>query len=510
MNYNLMPLLALLPLAQGVMAQQQKQPNIILIMSDQHRGDALNCMGNPAVISPNIDALAADGTLFTNAYSSAPSSTPARAGLLTGLSPWHHGMVGYGRMGTHYQFEMPQMLRDLGFFTFGIGKMHWFPQKSLHGFHGTLLDESGRVDTKDFISDYRLWFNTQVPGLNPDSTGIGWNEHRGGIYKLDENLHPTHWTAETAINMIHHYKDGNGQPLFLKISFARPHSPYDPPKRFMDMYQGRDVPAPFVGDWCKDKPYANLQDPQKASKDAAFGNFGEEYAKESRRYYYANITFVDEEIGRIIAALKDEGIYDNSLVVYVSDHGDMLGDHHHWRKTYPYEGSSHIPFIVKWPEKYHYTKGGKVDEVVELRDVLPTFIDVAGGKVPAAMDGKSVKTLMDGNAGKWRKYLDLEHATCYSDDNYWCALTDGHLKYIWRLHTGTEELFDLRKDPQELHNVASDKKYKKQLTEMRQHMVEHLKERGDEFVKDGKLQVMKRTLLYSPLFPDENPVDPGL
>ena len=215
MNYNVMPLLALLPLAQGVMAQ--KQPNIILIMSDQHRGDALNCMGNPSVISPNIDALAADGTLFTNAYSSAPSSTPARAGLLTGLSPWHHGMMGYGRMGTHYQFEMPQMLRDLGFFTFGIGKMHWFPQKSLHGFHGTLLDESGRVDTKDFISDYRLWFNTQVPGLNPDSTGIGWNEHRGGIYKLDENLHPTHWTAETAINMIHHYKDGNGQPLFLKI-----------------------------------------------------------------------------------------------------------------------------------------------------------------------------------------------------------------------------------------------------------------------------------------------------
>lgn len=510
MNYNLMPLLAFLPLAQGVMAQQQKQPNIILIMSDQHRGDALNCMGNSSVISPNIDALAADGTLFTNAYSSAPSSTPARAGLLTGLSPWHHGMMGYGRMGTHYQFEMPQMLRDLGFFTFGIGKMHWFPQKSLHGFHGTLLDESGRIDTEDFISDYRLWFNTQVPGLNPDSTGIGWNEHRGGIYKLDENLHPTHWTAETAINMIHHYKDGNGQPLFLKISFARPHSPYDPPKRFMDMYQGRDVPAPFVGDWCKDKPYANLQDPKKASKDAAFGNFGEEYAKESRRYYYANVTFVDEEIGRIIAALKDEGIYDNSLIVYVSDHGDMLGDHHHWRKTYPYEGSSHIPFIVKWPEKYHYTKGGKVDEVVELRDVLPTFIDVAGGKVPAAMDGKSVKTLMDGNVGQWRKYLDLEHATCYSDDNYWCTLTDGHLKYIWRLHTGTEELFDLRKDPQELYNVASDKKYKKQLTEMRQHMVEHLKERGDEFVKDGKLQVMKRTLLYSPLFPDENPVDPGL
>ena len=153
-----------------LMAQQQ--PHIILIVSDQHRGDALNCMGNPSVITPNLDALAQDGTLFTNGYSSAPSSTPARSGLLTGLSPWHHGMLGYGRVGSQYRYEMPQMLRDLNYFTFGIGKMHWFPQKALHGFHGTLVDESGRVETKDFISDYRLWFQMQAPGLNPDSTGI--------------------------------------------------------------------------------------------------------------------------------------------------------------------------------------------------------------------------------------------------------------------------------------------------------------------------------------------------
>ena len=96
-----------------------QQPHIILIVSDQHRGDALNCMGNPSVITPNLDALAQDGTLFTNGYSSAPSSTPARSGLLTGLSPWHHGMLGYGRVGSQYRYEMPQMLRDLNYFTFG-------------------------------------------------------------------------------------------------------------------------------------------------------------------------------------------------------------------------------------------------------------------------------------------------------------------------------------------------------------------------------------------------------
>ncbi len=107
---------------------QADKPHIVLIVADQHRGDAMNCMGNHAVVTPNMDALAQDGTLFMNGYSSTPSSTPARAGLLTGFSPWHHGMLGYGRVGSCYRYEMPAMLKELGYFTFGIGKMHWFPR----------------------------------------------------------------------------------------------------------------------------------------------------------------------------------------------------------------------------------------------------------------------------------------------------------------------------------------------------------------------------------------------
>lgn len=493
---------------QQVLAQQ---PHIILIISDQHRGDAMNCMGNSSVITPNMDALANDGTLFLNGYSSTPSSTPARSGLLTGLSPWHHGMLGYGRVASRYRYEMPQMLGELNYYTFGIGKMHWFPQKALHGFQGTLVDESGRVESDDFISDYRLWFQMQAPGLNPDSTGIGWNAHGAAIYKLPENLHPTAWTGETACQMIRNHKDGSGQPLFLKISFARPHSPYDPPQRLADTYEDRDVPAPFVGEWCKDAAYAAPKEVATAEKDAPFGNFGEEYAKNSRRHYYANVTFIDEEIGRVIAALKEQGMYENSLICYTSDHGDMLGDHYHWRKTYPYEGSAHVPYIVKWPSSCHFPKGGKVDAPVELRDLLPTFLEAAGGTVPMDMDGMSLMNLMKKESPmKWRDFIDLEHATCYSDDNYWCALTDGKVKYIWRFHTGQEELFDLTKDPHELKDVAGEKKYNSQLLLMRQAMVKHLSERGDEFVKDGKLQVLKRTVLYSPLFPDENPVDTGI
>lgn len=154
------------------------------------------------------------------------------------------------------------MLTEQGYYTFGIGKMHWFPQKALHGFQGTLIDESGRAESKDFISDYRLWLQLQMPGGDPDLTGIGWNEHRAGIYKLPEELHPTAWTGKMACELIRNYD--NEKPLFLKVSFARPHSPYDPPQRLLDEYSDKEIPAPYMGDWCD--RYAALLDPAKRIK----------------------------------------------------------------------------------------------------------------------------------------------------------------------------------------------------------------------------------------------------
>ena len=226
-------------------AYAQKHPHVILIMTDQQRGDALGCMGNEAVISPNLDRLAGEGTLFMNGYSSCPSSTPARAGMLTGLSPWHHGLLGYGEVSPEYKYEMPQMMKDAGYYTFGIGKMHWHPQNVLHGFEATILDESGRVESPYFMSDYRKWFNTQAFGLDPDSTGVEWNAHEAKAYALPERLHPTVWTGDRAVEAIKGYS--SEQPLFLKVSFARPHSPYDPPRRIVDMYEGREiVPIQFL------------------------------------------------------------------------------------------------------------------------------------------------------------------------------------------------------------------------------------------------------------------------
>jgi len=475
--------------------KQHKQPHIILIMTDQQRFDALGCMGNPVVISPNIDQMAQNGVVFRSGYSATPSCTPARAGLLTGLSPWHHGMLGYGRVARKYPFEMPQMLREAGYYTFGIGKMHWFPQKSLHGFHGTLVDESGRVEQDGFVSDYRDWFKLQSPGSDPDATGIGWNEHRAGIYKLDEKLHPTYWTGKTAVEFINNYE--LEQPLFLKISFARPHSPYDPPKRLLEKYDNVEIPEPWIGDWCEE--FANYPD----KPDAAFGNFGTEHAVKARRHYYANITFIDEQVGQVIDALKQNGLYDDALICFTADHGDMLGDHYHWRKTYAYEGSSHIPFIMQWPEwiDVEVKRGSQLEQPVELRDWFPTFLDVAGVSIPGKMDGHSMLSLVKEKNPEWREYIDLEHATTYRPENYWSALTDGKVKYIWFFRTGEEQLFDLVSDPGEKHELHTEASWQSELKKWRNRMVQHLSERGDGFVKNGQLVKRTENLLYSPNYP---------
>lgn len=476
---------------------QASGPHIILIVTDQQRADALGCVNN-AVITPNLDRLAREGYLFGNAYSAAPSSTPARSGLLTGMSPWRHGMLGYGNVAETYPCEMPRMLRDLGYMTLGVGKMHWRPQTALHGFHATITDESGRRETPYFISDYHKWFYSQAFGANPDATGLGWNDHGARSYALPERLHPTAWTGDTAVSVIEHYDAA--APLFLKVSFARPHSPYDPPQRILQQYLDVDIPAPAHGDWSRGvgQGVSPEEDP-----DAAFGDFGDAYAIHTRRHYYASVTFIDEQVGRIVDALKRRGMYDRALICFVSDHGDMMGDHNHWRKTYAYEGSAAIPMIVKLPAemKRSVAPGRQIDAPVELRDLLPTFLAVNGAPRPEIMDGMPLTELLCNPTPHWRRWLGLEHATCYSEDNYWCAVTDGKFKYIWFFPTGKEQLFDLEHDPHECQDLSGDNRYAARLDEMRDALADYLSERGPEWVQNGRAVKRTAPMLYSPHYP---------
>jgi arylsulfatase len=460
------------------------KPNLLLIVADQHRADWMGCAGNRSVATPNLDRLASEGTRFTHAYSSTPTCTPARAALLTGMSPWRHGMLGYARVAERYEVEMPQVLRDAGYYTYGIGKMHWTPQRNLHGFHGTLLDESGRVESAGFRSDYRAWFASMAPNLDADATGIGWNDYTAKAYALAEPLHPTKWTGDCATRFLETYF--RKEPWFLKVSFARPHSPYDPPQRLWKRLEGADFPRAEAGRWA-----AKYRERSGAKDDIWHGDVGEEAVRRARLGYSGSVTFIDEQVGRILAMLQRRRWLESTLIVYMSDHGDMLGDHWLWRKSYAYEGSARIPMILRGPG---VGRGAVKETPVEIRDVLPTLARAAGVAVPEACDGQDLLTAK-------REWIDLEHNICYDERNHWNALTDGKWKYVYHAFDGSEQLFDLANDPGEFRDLAGEGAQGGVLREWRSRMTAFLEPRGTEWVKNGRLAARPGSMPFSPNYP---------
>ncbi|MCL4852683.1 MAG: arylsulfatase [Bryobacteraceae bacterium] len=473
-----------------------KRPNVLFLMADQHRGDCLGADGNRAVRTPNLDRIAAEGVRFRCAYSSTPTCTPARAGLLTGMSPWNHGMLGYGRVAEKYPVEMPRAMREAGYYTTGIGKMHWHPQRNSHGFHQVLLDESGRAESPDFRSDYRAWFWSEAPGLDPDATGIGWNDYPAKAYVLPERLHPTQWTGDCAVRFLEGYR--RPEPFFLKVSFARPHSPYDPPQRFMDLYADVDLPEAHVAPWA-----GRYRERNSDRYDIWRGSLGPAQVRSSRQGYYGSVSFIDEQIGRILDALEKRGMLEETLILYTSDHGDMTGDHNLWRKSYAYEPSARVPMLMRWPAGMLSAKRGQVmANPVELRDLLPTFLDAAGSSPARQLDGASLLSLVKNVGKEWRSEIDLEHDVCYSPENHWSALTDGRMKYIFHARDGEEQLFNLESDRHEMTNLAGDVGSSRELKKWRDRMINHLAVRGDPWVVNGKLGLRPERQTYSPNYPE--------
>ncbi len=193
---------------------RESRPNILFLMADQHRADCIGAAGNAAIRTPNLDRIAREGVLFTSAYSSTPTCTPARTALLTGLSPWHHGMLGYSDIAQRYPFEKPRALRDAGYYAVAVGKQHYSPMRNGHGYQRLILDAHcpcgngpaalAAAEAKGPVerTDYESWFYSQAPNLDPHATGLWWNDYPAKPYALPENLHPTKWTGDTAVNFL--------------------------------------------------------------------------------------------------------------------------------------------------------------------------------------------------------------------------------------------------------------------------------------------------------------------
>lgn len=458
----------------------------MLICVDQWRGDCLSADGHPVVRTPYLDAFAATGTRFSRAYSATPTCIPARAALHTGRSQTSHGRVGYeDGVRWPYPTTLAGTFREAGYQTKGVGKMHVYPERDRLGFDDVELHDGylhfarRRPRDQRTYDDYLAWLAEQDGvGATADYAdhGLDCNSVTARPWDKAERLHPTNWATTRAIDFL--YRRDTTAPFFLFLSYHRPHPPYDPPAWAFEQYLAAPTGAPPVGDWTGD--YAPWR--RDGIPDTLVGRMDPVTWHRARAGYFGHMAHLDQQINRFLQMLHEFGHGDDTVVAFTSDHGEMLGDHDLWRKGYPYEGSARIPFLLAGPGVPERTV---CDEVVELRDVMPTLLEAAGVPVPAGVDGRSALPVARGDTEGHRPWLHGEHVLL-GQSLQW--LTDGKEKYVWLSGNGTEQLFDLVVDPGELHNLAALPAHEGRVARWRARLAAELEGRPEGFVDGGVLR----------------------
>ncbi|BCA84564.1 arylsulfatase [Enterococcus saigonensis] len=461
------------------------------------RFDALGANGNSIISTPNLDMMAEQGYNFENAYTAVPSCIPSRAALMTGLSQAHHGRVGYeDKIPWTYEKTLGSEFTNLGYQTEVIGKMHVYPERNRMGFehvelHDGYLHAARKYDNPfgtqfENTDDYLSWFK-EHKGNTVDlmDNGLDCNSWVARPWMYEEELHPTNWVVTKSIDFLKRHDPT--VPFFLKMSFTRPHSPLDPPAYYFDMYMNllKDMPEIHVGEWAK-----NIGLDEKYSTIATKGHYKKHELDRMRAGYYGAITHIDHQIGRFLIALKEHRMDKDTIILFLSDHGDQLGEHHLFRKAYPYQGSIHIPFIVYDPANILEGKKHKIAELVELQDVFPSLIDFATSSKVEGIDGMSVKPMLSDSAIKLRSYIHGEHS--FGKDSSQYILTKDW-KYIWFPVRGEEQLFHLKEDPHEKWDVSELEPNK--TSKFRDILIHELKDREEGFVEDNHLVKLHETIL---------------
>ncbi len=451
------------------------QPNLLLIVTEQHRGDCLGIDGHPVLMTPNMDHLGHSGVRFTRGYSTCPTCIAARRSLLSGLHPATHGLVGYHE-GLEWPIvrTLPALLTAAGYQTCWVGRsMHQHPPDKHFGFEHVVSLEHRCA------SDYLRCLQARRPDdwEGVYGTGVMHNDWTARPWHLDEDLHPTNWTVHEALRFLR--DRDTSRPFFLVVSFLAAHPPLLPPAFYLERYLRTGVPDPVIGDWAMPPPDGGLGlDVSSPSVDLR----GEALLC-ARAGYYGLLNHLDDQLRRIINPVTgiDRTTRSNTAIALVSDHGEMLGDHYLWRKTVPYEPSARVPFLLRAPERFGLRPGTVIDRPVCLEDLLPTFLDLAGAPIPDGLDGRSLLPLARGEQPNWRAHLHLEHAPVHH------SLTDGREKYVWFAADGREQLFRLTDDPTERHDLATDPTEADCLSRWRALMIAELTGRPEGFTDGERL-----------------------
>jgi arylsulfatase A-like enzyme len=436
-------------------------PNVLILMTDQHRADALGCYGSRICRTPRLDQLAAQGVRFARAYTPSPICSPARASLLTGLWPTHHGMIfnSVGRDGDFYQRGripdgMPvlgRLFQEAGYRTYYVGKWHVGKEEDIRrlGFaegppptegssRAAYWPGPARYPLIDPIQ--RRWL--QNPTTYSAVTTVDGEEFR----EIAICRHAQRWLRE-------HVRSHPDEPFLCFVSTPGPHWPCVVPERYAALYDWRTIPLPpNLHDTLVDKPAAHRIYRDEAGESGTLSD--EEWQKCLARYY-AFVTLIDEHFGEILDTLDELGAAEQTLVVYLTDHGDIMGSHRLFDKgPFMYEEMVRIPLIMRWPGRI--PTGQVIQPFVSLLDVLPTLLEAADIPLPPKLDGRSLWPLLRGETvSDWPESVFSQfhgHGPARGLYDVRMLRTERY-KFVYYPHD-SDELYDEQEDPWELTNLA--------------------------------------------------------
>jgi arylsulfatase len=452
------------------------RPNILFIMTDQQRGDCLGIEGHSVLQTPNLDYLAASGVRFRRAYSACPVCVPARRTVITGRKPKNHGALQNIQAPLPWP-TLPGLLREAGYRTHLSGKAHWGPPATELGFETADWADS---PISGVVNDYQTYVRENGAPFHraSDAHGMYGNGFPGRPWHLADHLHFTNWATQKGLEFIDAQTDE--QPWFLAVNFIHPHQPVTPPAFYFDKYMAMDLPEPFVGEWARvfDGPVRGLQ-PEcwRLCLDPPV-------MKATRAGYYGSIEHIDHQVARL---LSTRVLPDNTIVVFASDHGEMLGDHQWLRKRNAFEPSARVPLLMKFPGTMDLPQQQVIDRPVELMDIMPTLLDAAGVAIPDTVDGQSVLPLIRDPQSTWREYVHGECANVPTSNSGMQYLTDGKHKYIWLPGQDRELFFDLVNDPNELVDLSTHTHWAEEICQWRARLVAELTDRPEGFTDGQKL-----------------------
>lgn len=429
------------------MAGRSRLPSVLLITADQHRGDCVGCNGARLLRTPHLDRLAVEGVSFAKAYSAMPVCVPARVSILTGRIPASWGVRGNAGAVPAGCPTLPAVLGLHGYRTQAIGKMHFVPDfRARNGFDHVIASEEGR-EWQRGGDDYQAYLRAVGWEGLERGHGIGNNDARTSPSPLPLQHYHTTWCTDLALEWLRrHRRERPEQPFFLWVSFTKPHAPYDPPEPYDRLYDPFRVPGPRGGpeDLADRSPwYAQVR------RRYGWDTLSDLAVRRAIAFYYGNVALIDHSVGRLLDALRELDLEEDTVVVYTSDHGDLLGDHGWFFKGIFWQASWHVPLLVRAPGRVR--PRGVVDRYAGLEDLLPTILGLCGLPEPAGVQGRALFAADQPEPGALFGTYTFGPRAC---DLH--AVRTDQWAYVAHRNGGFEELYDLRADPDERRNLGAD------------------------------------------------------